>query len=210
MVHYAYGDGSGMHMRFLSSDCCHVDLTLLHCQQTHQRSIMAASETDAKSRSGSDDKTNAHDNSFDGREDIEEKQFSAPENEDGAALKPPFSPVREAIFVFTICMAQFLALAGLAQSIAPLLILGRSFSVTAEGLLSWYSAAFSLTVGTFILPAGRLGDMYGHRNVALVGYTWYALWSVIAGVAVYSGDIIFSFSISSAQFSGTCRCRIWI
>ena len=155
---------------------------------------MAVSETDAKSRSGSDDKTNAHNDSIDGLEDLQEKQPSAPDSEDEAALKPPFSPVREAIFVFTVCMAQFLALAGLAQSIAPLPILGRSFGVTDEGLLSWYPAAFSLTVGTFILPAGRLGDMYGHRNVALVGYVWYALWSIIAGVAVYSGDILFSFS----------------
>jgi len=91
-------------------------------------------------------------------------------------------------------MAQFLSLAGLSQSIAPLPILGRSFGVTDEGLLSWYPAAFSLTVGSFILPAGRLGDMYGHRTICLIGYGWYAIWSVVAGVAVYSGDILFSFS----------------
>lgn len=66
------------------------------------------------------------------------------------------SPVHEMAFIFMICMAQFLALAGLAQSIAPLEIIGRSFGVTDEGELSWYPAAFSLTLGTFILPAGRL------------------------------------------------------
>ncbi|CZT23488.1 related to Drug resistance protein YOR378W [Ramularia collo-cygni] len=106
----------------------------------------------------------------------------------------PFSPAREFLFVFTICMAQFLSLAGLAQSVAPLAIIGQSFGVTDEGLLSWYPAAFSLTLGTFVLPAGRLGDMYGHRNLCLMGYAWYAVWSTIAGVSVYSGDILFSFS----------------
>jgi len=55
-----------------------------------------------------------------------------------------------------ICMAQFLSLAGLAQSIAPMEIIGRSFGVTSEAALSWYPASFSLTYGTFILPAGRL------------------------------------------------------
>lgn len=50
------------------------------------------------------------------------------------------------------------------------------------------------TLGTFVLPAGRLGDMYGHRTICLVGYAWYAIWSVIAGVSIYSGDILFSFS----------------
>lgn len=68
----------------------------------------------------------------------------------------------------------------------------RSFNVTDEAELSWYPAAFSLTVGTFILPAGRLGDMYGHRNLYMIGFGWYAVWSVVAGVAVYSGDILFS------------------
>ena len=102
------------------------------------------------------------------------------------------SPAREVLFIFVICMAQFLSLAGLAQTIAPLSIIGRSFNVTEEGELSWYPAAFSLTLGTFILPAGRLGDMYGHRNLYMIGFAWYAVWSVIAGVAVYSGDILFS------------------
>lgn len=68
----------------------------------------------------------------------------------------PFSALHEVAFIWMICMAQFLALAGLAQSIAPIAIIGRSFGVTNEGELSWYPAAFSLTVGTFILPAGRL------------------------------------------------------
>jgi len=34
--------------------------------------------------------------------------------------------------------------------------------------------------------------MYGHRNLYIVGFAWYAVWSVVAGVAVYSGDTLFS------------------
>lgn len=34
--------------------------------------------------------------------------------------------------------------------------------------------------------------MYGHRILYMIGFGWYAIWSVIAGVAVYSGDILFS------------------
>lgn len=74
----------------------------------------------------------------------------------------PFSPSREVLFVLVICMAQFLSLAGLAQSIAPLEITGKSFGVTSEAALSWYPASFSLTYGTFILPAGRL--VSSHRS----------------------------------------------
>jgi hypothetical protein len=40
--------------------------------------------------------------------------------------------------------------------IAILYIMGETFGVHDEGQRSWYIAAFSLTVGTFILPAGML------------------------------------------------------
>ncbi|RMY45729.1 hypothetical protein D0865_09732 [Hortaea werneckii] len=100
-------------------------------------------------------------------QDNKSAQDGSPTNSDGEKAEQPteepeaatFSAIHEIAFIFMICMAQFLALAGLAQSIAPLGIIGRSFGVTDEGELSWYPAAFSLTVGTFILPAGRLKNM---------------------------------------------------
>jgi len=82
-----------------------------------------------------------------------DEKDAAPEDE---ILAIPFSPGHEILFIFMICMAQFLSLAGLAQSIAPMEIIGSSFGVTDEAALSWYPASFSLTYGTFILPAGRL------------------------------------------------------
>ncbi|KAK5173206.1 uncharacterized protein LTR77_003328 [Saxophila tyrrhenica] len=44
------------------------------------------------------------------------------------------------------------------------------FGVTDEAELSWYPEAFSLTLGTFILPAGRLGDVYGHKNMYMLDF----------------------------------------
>ena len=89
-------------------------------------------------------------------------------------------------------MAQFMSLAGLAQSVAPLFIIGDSFSVSDPGSLSWYAAAYSLTVGTFILPAGRLGDMFGHKKIFLIGWMWYCIWSLVAGISTWSGSVLFS------------------
>lgn len=34
--------------------------------------------------------------------------------------------------------------------------------------------------------------MYGHKRLYMIGFGWYAIWSIVAGVAVYSGDILFS------------------
>lgn len=95
------------------------------------------------------------------------------------------SPLHEVAFVAVISASQLLTQAGLGQCIAPLHIIGESLGTSSPAQLSWYAAAYSLTVGTFILPSGRLGDVYGHRNIFLIGWFWYSLWSLLAGFSVY-------------------------
>ncbi|KAF8860121.1 MFS general substrate transporter [Acephala macrosclerotiorum] len=106
-------------------------------------------------------------------------------------VEPPVSLPREVCFVAIISMAQLMTQASLGQVIAPLYIIGDSFGTTNPGDLSWFPAAYSLTVGTFILIAGRLGDLYGHKRFFIVGFTWYGLWSLVAGFSVYSRSAIF-------------------
>ncbi|KAH6607126.1 drug resistance [Trichoderma cornu-damae] len=108
-----------------------------------------------------------------------------------STIPPPESLLFEIPFIFTLCLAQLLAQAGLGQCIAPLHIIGDSFGTSDAGQLSWMPAAYSLTVGTFILIAGRLGDLFGHKIIFVVGFAWYALWSLLAGVSVWSSSIIF-------------------
>jgi len=72
---------------------------------------------------------------------------------------PPRRSKRErahgVIFLFVLCLAQFLSLAAMNQTVSPMLILAEYFDIHDYGNLSWFSAAYSLTVGTFILPAGK-------------------------------------------------------
>ncbi|CAK4033381.1 MFS general substrate transporter [Lecanosticta acicola] len=99
---------------------------------------------------------------------------------------------RERMFVFTVCLAQLFSLAGLAQSIAPLLVISDSFGVNDPGKMSWYTAAYSMTLGTFILPAGRLGDMFGHRRMFIIGWVWFGVCSIICGFSFLGGPIMLS------------------
>lgn len=93
------------------------------------------------------------------------------------------SAMREVALVATVCLAHFLTQAGLSQSIAPLPILQTSFTTPDRAPSpAWYSAAYSLTVGTFILPSGRLGDIYGPKRLFLIGWLWFAISSVGAGL----------------------------
>ncbi|KAJ5041595.1 uncharacterized protein L3040_005175 [Drepanopeziza brunnea f. sp. 'multigermtubi'] len=67
------------------------------------------------------------------------------------------SILHEGACIFTICMAQILALTGLKHGLV-------------------YST----------IKNARLDDMYGHKKIFLVGSTWYGLWSLIAGFSLYS------------------------
>ncbi|CAD6633530.1 EM14S01-3B_G0005400.mRNA.1.CDS.1 [Saccharomyces cerevisiae] len=106
-------------------------------------------------------------------------------------FEEPKSKLWEAAFIAVLCSAQAMTQAGLAQSIVPLHIIGDSFGISNPGQLSWFASAFSLTVGTFILIAGRLGDIFGHKKFFVVGFLWYGLWSLLAGFSVYSNQIFF-------------------
>ncbi|KAJ5950922.1 Major facilitator superfamily domain general substrate transporter [Penicillium vulpinum] len=108
-----------------------------------------------------------------------------------SAMEIPKSLLHEVIFIGVVCGAQFMTQAGLAIAIVPLHIIGHSFHVTNPGQLSWYAAAYSLTVGTFILVAGRLGDLYGHKLMFIGGFLWFGLWSLLGGFSVWSNQIFF-------------------
>lgn len=57
-----------------------------------------------------------------------------------------------------------------------------------------FAAAFSLSVGTIILPAGRAGDMIGHKRIVVFGFAWASLWSLLCGISSYTrSDIFFDF-----------------
>ncbi|OJJ07782.1 hypothetical protein ASPVEDRAFT_57053 [Aspergillus versicolor CBS 583.65] len=114
------------------------------------------------------------------------------DREDHLYIQRPKSLPNEVLFIAIICSSQLLTQAGLALSIVPQHIIGRSFGIDDQpGKLSWFSSGYSLTVGTFILIAGRFGDVFGHKPFFVGGYVWFALWSCLAGVAVYSGPTFF-------------------
>ncbi|KIW13722.1 hypothetical protein PV08_08913 [Exophiala spinifera] len=66
-----------------------------------------------------------------------------------------------------------------------------SFRIANPSVLPWLVAAYASSFGTFILIGGRLGDIFGHKTMVLVGYTWLASWSVVAGLSHYVGYELF-------------------
>lgn len=97
----------------------------------------------------------------------------------------------EVALIVLLCSAQLLTQAGLAISIVPLHIISEHFGLTSPAQESWMPAAYSLTVGTFIICGGRWGDVFGHRRLVLIGWAFYAFWLVLGGVSYYTNQIFF-------------------
>lgn len=74
---------------------------------------------------------------------------------------------------------------GFHQTLCMLQIIAADLSATQPTQLVWLMAGYGLTVGTFILLAGRLGDIYGYKRLFLIGNLWFALSSLLAGFAVF-------------------------
>ncbi|KAL8947922.1 MAG: hypothetical protein Q9222_005847 [Ikaeria aurantiellina] len=113
---------------------------------------------------------------------------------DAAAKALAFSsPFQETLFIFIIGLSQLFAVGGLGNTAYSTQHIGRSLHATTNAQTSWFLAAYSLSGGTFVLIAGRLGDYLGHKNIFVFGWLWMALWSSISGFA-HNNLILFDFA----------------
>ena len=67
--------------------------------------------------------------------------------------------------------------------------IGTDFGAGFTGL-QWTVNAYTLTLAAFILLGGSLGDHFGRRRVFVVGVAWFALASLLCGLAPNIGTLI--------------------
>jgi EmrB/QacA subfamily drug resistance transporter len=67
--------------------------------------------------------------------------------------------------------------------------LGRDLHATVGGL-QWTVTGYILTLASFVLLGGALGDRYGRRRVFLLGVAWFALASVLCGLSPTIGVLV--------------------
>ncbi len=58
-----------------------------------------------------------------------------------------------------------------------------------ESTLAWVINAYMLTFGGFLLLGGRLGDLFGHRKLFIIGISLFTLASLVCGLA-YSREVL--------------------
>ena len=94
-------------------------------------------------------------------------------------IEPQISLFHEILFVLIIFSGQFVTQVSVAQGLSSIRIIGEWFNITNEAELTWSIASLSLSAGTLIIIAGRLGDILGHKRMFLFGYVWLTIWSLL-------------------------------
>ncbi|KAI7055726.1 hypothetical protein KC352_g44515, partial [Hortaea werneckii] len=84
---------------------------------------------------------------------------------------------KEIGFVFSIAMSQALTeyfVSGFTV-IVPTIVEELEIPATST---TWPASVFSLVVSAFLLPFGRLADIYGGFPVYIAGFVWFCVWSL--------------------------------
>lgn len=97
----------------------------------------------------------------------------------------------EVLYVSIISCAQLMCQAALGNVLVPLHLVGPAIGINDLSHLPWTIAAYSLTVGIFILFTGRLGDVFGHKLAVILGFVIFATFSFLVGMAAYVKNYIY-------------------
>jgi MFS family permease len=97
----------------------------------------------------------------------------------------------EILYVSVLSCAQLLTQAALGNVLVPLHFIKLDIGITNPAELPWTLAAYSLTVGVFIMITGRLGDIFGHKLLVMIGYIMFSIFSFFTGLAGYFNNGIY-------------------
>ncbi|KAF9109100.1 hypothetical protein BGX27_008010 [Mortierella sp. AM989] len=86
------------------------------------------------------------------------------------------------ILLFLICMAQMLDIINIASVTIALPSIQRDVHYK-PSQLQWIISSYALTYSAFLLVGGRMGDLFGHRRIFLIGTSWFTVWSLVCGFA---------------------------
>ncbi|WP_246465006.1 MFS transporter [Ruania alkalisoli] len=101
--------------------------------------------------------------------------------------EPPTPPEdessRQRWSAFAVCLAAgFLTLLDVSIVNVALPSIDRALSAD-PAQVQWIVAGYTLAFGLVLVPAGRLGDLFGRRRMFLIGVTLFALTSAFCGAA---------------------------
>jgi EmrB/QacA subfamily drug resistance transporter len=93
-----------------------------------------------------------------------------------------YSSSRLSIVLALITLAQFMVVVDFTIVQVALPSIGREFGVSVN-VLQWIITAYGLTLAGFLMLSGRVGDIYGHKKLFIIGVLLFSLASLTGGIA---------------------------
>jgi EmrB/QacA subfamily drug resistance transporter len=97
-------------------------------------------------------------------------------------MTPPISPAGRWLALGVVCLGVLMAVLDVTIVTVALPSIRSDLGFT-ETTLVWVVNAYLLTCGGCLLLGGRLGDLYGHRRVFLIGIVVFTVASLACGLA---------------------------
>src|ERR1051326_1695629 len=86
------------------------------------------------------------------------------------------------IILALITLAQLMVVVDFTIVQVALPSIGKEFGVSVNGL-QWIVTAYGLTLAGFLMLSGRVGDIYGHKKLFIIGVLLFSLASLTGGLA---------------------------
>src|ERR687888_243955 len=93
-----------------------------------------------------------------------------------------YSSSRLSIVLAIVTLAQFMVVVDFTIVQVALPSIGREFGVSVN-VLQWIITAYGLTLAGFLMLSGRVGDIYGHKKLFIIGVLLFSLASLTGGLA---------------------------
>jgi EmrB/QacA subfamily drug resistance transporter len=92
------------------------------------------------------------------------------------------SSSRRSLVLALVILAQFTVVIDFTIVQVALPSIGRELGVSIDGL-QWIVTGYSLTWAGFLMLSGRMGDIYGHKTLFIIGVILFSLASLTGGLA---------------------------
>jgi predicted MFS family arabinose efflux permease len=92
------------------------------------------------------------------------------------------SSSRRSLVLALVILAQFMVVIDFTIVQVALPSIGREFGISVNGL-QWIVSAYGLTLAGFLMLSGRMGDIYGHKRLFIIGVLLFSLASLTGGLA---------------------------
>jgi len=107
----------------------------------------------------------------------------------GRAPATPEAGRRRWLVLAVVLAAAFMILLDATIVNVAIPTIGRDLRAS-DAAVQWVVAGYALAYGLLLIPAGRLGDRFGHRRVLIIGLVGFTATSALCGAASSPGELV--------------------